>query len=143
MLWPLHISLFSHLSIYHLTFIQLQLAHLSFVVINCIIASFLRNRQSIEYLGQVNMLALIAILLLIPVMIVNNLIAYKSIYRCGLPVFFDGLYYQGIFQANEVCEYLFENCYSGKFNLPGVFSCLRISLKFLVSLFSLLDSFTL
>ena len=78
MLWPLHASLFSHLSIYHLTFIQLQVAHLSFVVINCIIASFLKNRQSIEYLGQVNMLALIAILLLIPVMIVNNLIAMRQ-----------------------------------------------------------------
>jgi predicted DCC family thiol-disulfide oxidoreductase YuxK len=74
MLWPLHISLLSHLSIYHLTFIQLQFAHLSFVVINCIIASFFRNRQSIEYLGQVNVLALIAILSLIPVMILNNLI---------------------------------------------------------------------
>ena len=74
MLWPLHVSLFSHLSIYHLTFIQLQVAHLSFVAINCIIASLLSNRQSIEYLGQVNMLALIAILLLIPLMIVNNLI---------------------------------------------------------------------
>ena len=77
-LWPLHASLFGHLSIYHLTFIQLQAAHLSFVIINCIIASFLMNRQSIEYLGQVNMLALTAILLLIPVMIVNSLIALSQ-----------------------------------------------------------------
>jgi hypothetical protein len=77
MLRPLHTSLFTHLSIYHLTFTQLQASHLSFVVINCIIASFLR-RQSIEYLGQVNMLALTAILLLIPIMIVNSLIVMNQ-----------------------------------------------------------------
>ena len=73
MLGPLHIRLFSHLSIYHLTFAQLQVAHLCFASINCMIASFLRNKRSIEYLGQVNMLALISILLLLPIMIVNSL----------------------------------------------------------------------
>ncbi len=71
MLWPLHICLFSHLSIYHLTFIELQAAHLNFVGINCIIAALLRKRRSIEYLGQVNMLALIVILLLLPLMLIN------------------------------------------------------------------------
>ncbi len=74
MLWPLHIFLFAHLTIYHLTFTQLQVAHLSFVAINCIIAIFLRKWQSIEYLGQVNMLALIAILFLIPMIIGSSLI---------------------------------------------------------------------
>ena len=73
MLWPLHVCLLSHLSIYHLSFIQLQAAHLSFVTINCAIAIFWVKRQSVEYLGQINMLALIAILLLIPVVIIHIL----------------------------------------------------------------------
>jgi len=74
MLVPLHTDLFSEVPIYHLSFIQLEAAHLSFVVINCLIAAYLGTRRSIEYLGQVNMLALIAIVLLIPVTIANNLI---------------------------------------------------------------------
>jgi hypothetical protein len=78
MLWPLHVSLFSDLSIYHLTFIQLQVAHLTLVSINCMIAAFLRKRESIEYLGQVNILALIAILLLTPIMIVNGLLGMSQ-----------------------------------------------------------------
>ena len=104
MLWPLHVSLFSHLSIYHLTFIQLQVAHLSFVAINCIIAFFLRDRRSIEYLGQVNMLVLTAILLLLPVIIVNSLIVMSQfiIFICllFLTVFIVREYFRRMKYAN-------------------------------------------
>ncbi len=78
MLWPLHVCLFTHLSIYHLTFVQLEAAHLSFVGINCIMAAFLTKRRSIEYLGQINMLALIAILLLTPIIIIGSLIVVNQ-----------------------------------------------------------------
>jgi hypothetical protein len=78
MLWPLHVCLFRHLAIYQLTFVQLEAAHLSFVSINCIIAAFLTKRQSVEYLGQVNMLALIAILLLTPLIITSSLIVINQ-----------------------------------------------------------------
>ena len=78
MLWPLHTGLFSHLSFYHLTFTQLQMAHLSLVVINCTLAAFLRSKRSIEYIGQVNMLALITTLLLIPVLITSSLIGMNQ-----------------------------------------------------------------
>jgi predicted DCC family thiol-disulfide oxidoreductase YuxK len=74
MLFPLHANLFHQFSFYHLSFNQLQQAHLTFVTINCIIASSLKQKQGIEYLGQVNMLALITILLLIPAMITSNLL---------------------------------------------------------------------
>jgi predicted DCC family thiol-disulfide oxidoreductase YuxK len=78
MLWPLHTCLFRHLTIYHLTFVQLEAAHLSLVSINCIVAAFFTKRRSIEYLGQVNMLALIAILLLTPVIITRSLIVMNQ-----------------------------------------------------------------
>ncbi|HEV8507225.1 MAG TPA: hypothetical protein VGQ53_17565 [Chitinophagaceae bacterium] len=78
MLWPLHTCVFSHLAVYHLTFPQLEAAHLSFVSINCFMAAFLRRRQSIEYLGQVNMLALIAILLLTPIIIAGSLMVMNQ-----------------------------------------------------------------
>ena len=78
MLWPLHVGLFGNLTIYHLSFIQLEAAHLSFVFINCLVAVFLGARRSLEYLGQVNMLALIATFLLIPIMITNNLVGMNE-----------------------------------------------------------------
>jgi predicted DCC family thiol-disulfide oxidoreductase YuxK len=63
MLFPLHTHVLSHLSFYHLNSRQLQAGHLVFVGINCLMATFLGRRTAIEYLGQVNMLALISILL--------------------------------------------------------------------------------
>jgi len=73
MLFPLHNNLFSQLSFYHLSFDQLQKAHLIFVATNCLVAVSLKQRRAIDYLGQVNMLALITILLLIPLMITRSL----------------------------------------------------------------------
>lgn len=74
MLLPLHSLLFSQLSFYHLTFSQLQAAHLAFVAINCTIASFLKRKEAIEYLGQINMLALLTILLLTSFMMVKQIV---------------------------------------------------------------------
>jgi hypothetical protein len=68
MLIPLHEQFFSKLSFYHLSLAQLQLAHLGLVVSNCMIAAFLGSKNAVEYLGQVNMLALISILWLLPLM---------------------------------------------------------------------------
>ena len=74
MLLPLHNNLFTSLSFYHLSIYQLQTAHLLFVVINCAVAVFLKQKQAIEFLGQVNMLALITILLLTPIMAFSSLV---------------------------------------------------------------------
>ena len=71
MLYPLHYNLFTHVSFYHLSFYQLQLSHMTLVGINCFLAMCLTPPQSIEYLGQVNMLALVTILLLVPIMVIS------------------------------------------------------------------------
>ena len=68
MLLPLHNHVFSQLSFYHLSTEQLQVGHFALVGINCLLASFLGRRTAVEYLGQVNMLALISILLLTTLM---------------------------------------------------------------------------
>ena len=71
MLYPLHDNLFSKLSYYHLDIIQLQAAHFAFVIINCTLALSFSKIKGYEYLGQVNMLALLVILLLAPLLIVQ------------------------------------------------------------------------
>jgi predicted DCC family thiol-disulfide oxidoreductase YuxK len=64
MLYPLHLYLLNGLSFYRLSFIQLETSHLLFVFINCMLAMGLRSKKGIEYLGQVNMLAVLSVLFL-------------------------------------------------------------------------------
>ena len=71
MLYPFQNNLFSKLSYYHLNFYELQAAHFVFVIVNCTLAFSFSKARGYEYLGQVNMLALMVILLVMPLSIFN------------------------------------------------------------------------
>lgn len=71
MLFPFQDHLFSKLSYYNPDLLQLQAAHLAFVVVNCTLALTFSKTRGYEYLGQVNMLALTAILLLTPLLLMR------------------------------------------------------------------------
>jgi len=71
MLYPFQTTLFCKLSYYHLTLLQLQAAHFCFVLVNCTLAFSFSKAKGYEYLGQVNMLALSAILLLTPLLLMH------------------------------------------------------------------------
>src|SRR5687767_10074071 len=73
MLIPFHNILFSGLSYYKISMMELQLAHFGLVVMNCLLACTFQKQKAIEYLGQVNMLALLVILFLIPLLIFQKL----------------------------------------------------------------------
>lgn len=73
MLYPIYYNIFSKLPYYHLSFFQLQLAHSIFVTINCTLAFSFSKAKGYEYIGQINMLALSAILLLTPLVITGYL----------------------------------------------------------------------
>lgn len=96
MLFPLHENLFSHLSFYHISAMELQLAHLAFVFINIIMATALRRKDAFEYLGQVNVLALIVILLLSCFTFINSLLLLPEILIAGV---------LGLFSAFVIMEY--------------------------------------
>ena len=72
MLKPLYHSVFSQSFIAGSSLAQLQYAHFIFVAVNISAAFFLNRKNAFEYLGQVNMLALICILLLVPLLIINR-----------------------------------------------------------------------
>lgn len=84
MLLPLHEHLFSRLSYYHLSVWELQAAHFAFVAINCTLAFTFSKERGYEYLGQVNMLALSAILLLSVLMIIAYFMFSELILTMGL-----------------------------------------------------------
>lgn len=71
MLFPFQDHLFSKLSYYKPDLLQLQAAHFAFVVVNCTLAFTFSKTRGYEYLGQVNMLALTAILLLTPLLLMR------------------------------------------------------------------------
>lgn len=66
LLFPIHKIILSPLPFYHISIWQLQSAHLILVAINCLLSLRFSWQKMFDYLGQVNMLALLTNLLLIP-----------------------------------------------------------------------------
>jgi predicted DCC family thiol-disulfide oxidoreductase YuxK len=73
MLFPLYYDVFSRSFIRSSSLFELQTAHLSFVMVNISCAMLLKKNTAFEFLGQVNMLALITVLLMVPLLLVNRL----------------------------------------------------------------------
>jgi len=72
MLFPLHRHPLVSIPFYHLSVYRLQALHTALVCCNCLLACCMNYRKAIDYLGQVNMLALVTILLLVPLVITNT-----------------------------------------------------------------------
>lgn len=78
MLYPLHDHVMNN-SIFNKTSMpQLQLAHFSIVAINIIVAAQAKINTGIEYLGQINMLALSCMLLTLPLIMANKWLGFDS-----------------------------------------------------------------
>ena len=91
MLFPIQFYILQN-SFSSVTAKELQIAHLALVTVNIIIACCLNKKTAFEYLGQVNMLALITILATLPLLLLNKYkwipgIAINNIYLCPL-IFF-------------------------------------------------------
>ncbi len=67
-LFPLHHSVLTKLSYYHLSITELQLAHFGLVFINCLLSLSFTKEKATGYLGQVNILALMTVILLLPLL---------------------------------------------------------------------------
>lgn len=91
MLFPLYEELLSKTPVVNISLFGFHAAHAVIVCINCLLAFTLSGRQAIEYLGQVNMLALLTILLLLPLMLLNKwwpqLSSFNVIYLSLLAIF--------------------------------------------------------
>ena len=86
MLYPIQNNVFSKLSHYHLSFFELQVAHFALVIINCTLSFSFSRERGYEYLGQVNMLALSAILLLTPLLLIGYFFPFESLITVWLIV---------------------------------------------------------
>ncbi len=77
MLFPLHNIILSKLSYYHLSIIELQIAHFVFAVINCLLAFNFTKAKAFEYLGQINMLAL-SVTILTTLLMLTQLVIFDQ-----------------------------------------------------------------
>ena len=78
MLFPLYAIVFVPASGSDLSITQVQLAHFAMVFANCVLAFNFSKAKAIEYLGQINMLALLTILLLIPLILTQYWFAFPE-----------------------------------------------------------------
>jgi predicted DCC family thiol-disulfide oxidoreductase YuxK len=110
MLIPIQNYVLASVSFYHLSAAQLQYAHLALVGVNCMLALFLNQRMSIEYLGQVNMLALVTILLIVPLIFVNtifntgelfNVVYLGALFLFVVKEYFRRMHYAGILSSKQ------------------------------------------
>lgn len=110
MLIPIQNYVLTAVSFYHLNPLQLQYAHLALVGVNCTLALFLDRRLCIEYLGQVNMLALMSILLLVPLMLINIIFGASELFNVAYLValllfvvkeYFRRMRYAGILSSKQ------------------------------------------
>lgn len=72
-LFPLHTLVLSRLPYFSISVTQLQFAHIGLVLINCCLALSLTKEKATIYLGQVNMLAITAIILQLPLFLLVNI----------------------------------------------------------------------
>lgn len=92
-------------SIFKSNIVSLQVVHTAFVLINISIGLTLKRKDRYEYLGQINMVALMAMLLCIPLILINSYVHFT-----------DGLfnsYYLGMLTLFVVHEYLRRMKYIG------------------------------
>lgn len=73
LLFPFHKIILSPLPFYHISIWQLQSAHLALVVMNCLLSLRFSWQKMFDYLGQVNMLALLTNLFLVPLFVLVKL----------------------------------------------------------------------
>jgi hypothetical protein len=103
MLFPLQAAVFTDLN-QDISTTDLQLAHFSLVMVNCLLATRFPKQKAIEYLGQVNMIAVITILLLVPLLLAGTIISLSA-----MPVYL----YFALISVIVFKEYLRRMAYAG------------------------------
>jgi predicted DCC family thiol-disulfide oxidoreductase YuxK len=74
MLFPVYHILLSRLHGIRINATDIMAGHFGLVLINCISALSFSKQKAVDYLGQANMLAVIAILLLVPLLLIAHLV---------------------------------------------------------------------
>ncbi|MEP6677583.1 MAG: DCC1-like thiol-disulfide oxidoreductase family protein [Ferruginibacter sp.] len=128
MLFPIHRFVIQKSMFANSSIVQLQMAHTLLVAVNVMISFRLSKKEAVEYLGQVNMLALTAILLNIPLILLNKYAAF--------PLTAINNFFLGMITVFIVKEYVRRMRYAGIMNKPWLIYANGLGITaFLVYLF--------
>lgn len=111
------------------TWQQLQINHFFLVALNILLSLTLSQKEALEYLGQVNMLAIIIVLLMVPLVMMNKYLDYH-------PYNFT-IFYLGVLAAFFVKEYYRRMNFAGIIKKHRWIVCIN-SISILLFLFYLM-----
>jgi predicted DCC family thiol-disulfide oxidoreductase YuxK len=80
MLQPIHTNILSKIPFYQLSLLQLLLIHFAIIFTNTFISSLLSGKKGMEFLGQMNMLAVSAILLNTPLLLAHSIMSFHYLF---------------------------------------------------------------
>jgi predicted DCC family thiol-disulfide oxidoreductase YuxK len=109
MLFPVHRYVIQNSFLANAAIMQLQTAHFLLVAGNILLAVSIGGKKGVEYIGQVNMLALTVILLLLPLVMINKCSSvansfFNNVYLVILTFFITGEYIRRIRFAGVLPE---------------------------------------
>ncbi|MBI2730961.1 MAG: DUF393 domain-containing protein [Sphingobacteriales bacterium] len=120
LLFPFHKLILSPLPFYHISIWQLQAGHLALVTMNCLLSLHFKWQKMFDYLGQVNMLALLTNLFLLPLFVlVKTFGAYPlfiTIWLIAVSLFI----FKEYFRRMEFAGIIPNNKWIASFNIAGM-----------------------
>lgn len=120
LLFSFHKYILSPLPFYHLSLLQLQAGHVALVLMNCLLALSFPKQQAFEYPGQVNLLALVTTLLLIPLTIINKAAGTNQLSTIIYLVLVTIIVFKEYFRRMEYAGIIQNNKWIASFNLAGM-----------------------
>lgn len=126
----IHHTWLQHLPAYTMSMEQLQLMHFGFVGINLVLAVILKRERAWEYLGQVTMLALLAQLLLLPLLCINVWIAIPAVYSYCYMGFVALFIFREYLRRMDYAGILYKHRWIAAFNLLCMAAFVFVLFKF-------------
>lgn len=120
LLFSFHKIILSPLPFYHMSIWQLQAGHLALVAMNCLLSLSFSWQKAFEYLGQINMLALLTNLFLVPLFILVKTIGPSPILITVWLIIVSIVVFKEYFRRMEFAGIIQNNKWVASFNLAGM-----------------------
>ena len=120
LLFPLHKIILSPLPFYHISIWQLQAGHLALVTMNCLLSLRFTWQKMFDYLGQINMLALLTSLLLLPLFVLVKTMGAHPLLITVWLIAVSLFIFKEYFRRMEFAGIIPKNEWVASFNLAGM-----------------------
>lgn len=120
LLFPFHKIILSPLPFYHISIWQLQAGHLALVAMNCLLSLRFNWQKMFDYLGQINMLALLTNLFLLPLFALVKIIGAHPLLITVWLIAVSLFIFKEYFRRMEFAGIIPNNKWIASFNMAGM-----------------------